>query len=489
MRLHINFSVILPFLTAVAKYLVQYGVMPVSGFVYGKDSIRDLKQMGFHLEHLGILTEEPHWQDDRSEPDLDYLMEKERQYGVPNLYPMITACRFVSRFDRRRALRVLESGFRLVERLFDEAEPDFIISDGVACALSYIQYAVAEKRSIPYLTIADARINGRFYVIRNRSDRYERTEELFAQYKSEGLPASLRAKAQAFLDHFRRTASKPKYFLDHATVPALNTEAVRSGLGLIFRYYQDPKNYNLIHPGMAVLNRFRRIATSRMADLYHFEAPVEGEKFVFFPLHLQPEMTTAVLAPFCTDQLALLENIAKSLPIDHRLYVKEHKASLGRRPLSYYRRLRSIPNVRLISPYWDSHDLIKRSAAAVVISSTVGWEALLYERPVITFGEAFYNAFDLVYRARALPDLPGLLSHAIRSFRPDRELLLKFVAAALEGTYEGDACYIPHAKNPCLHPQNIRRVARAVINELGLEEALQAGSAARCAVAAGGSRE
>ena len=63
--------------------------------------------------------------------------------------------------------------------------------------------------------------------------------------------------------------------------------------------------------------------------------PPSGAPYVYVPLHFQPEMTTLVLAPFCVDQIAVIENVAKTLPIDHRLYVKEHKASLGRRPFGY----------------------------------------------------------------------------------------------------------------------------------------------------------
>ena len=57
--------------------------------------------------------------------------------------------------------------------------------------------------------------------------------------------------------------------------------------------------------------------------------------------------------------------------------------SVGRNSISLLRRLRRRHNVRLAQPYASSHDLIRDSAAVAVISSTVGLEALLYEKPVL----------------------------------------------------------------------------------------------------------
>jgi len=134
----------------------------------------------------------------------------------------------------------------------------------------------------------------------------------------------------------------------------------------------------------------------------------------------------------------------------------------------FLRRIKSIGNVRLISPYVESHDLIRQASAVLSITGTLGWEAVLYEVPVITFGDAFYNAFDLVYRARDVRLLPDLISEAITHFRPDRELLLKFIAAMFLGTYEG---FRPSTDSYVLTDENIRRVARALVAELNLERA------------------
>jgi hypothetical protein len=472
MRLHINFSVVLPVYARVALDLQRrYGVEGFSGFVYGRDSLRDLERIPFPLDGVRTLTDALRARGDR-DPDMDYLRACERRYG-PNLYLMIAGCRFVSGFPHRRALQVLETGFRLIEGLFDQYRPAAVISDGVACTLSYIQYAVAKSRDIPFLTIAPARVNGRFYIIRNHRDRYERVDALFETYKRDGLAPAQQAEAAAYIDGFRAAATKPDYFVKLATQPGFDRGALRTLMSLTYRRYSlDRDNYLLAPPYEAVLGRLSRIVKSRLLDRAHFDSPRPGEKFVFFPLHFQPELTTLVLAPHFVNQVAVIENLAKTLPIDHVLYVKEHKASLGRRPLGYYRAIRDIPNVRLLSPFLDSHSLIKAASAVCVISSTVGWEAILYEKPVITLGDVCYNSFDLVTHVTDMPAVPAAVAAAIERFQPDRDLLERYVAAMLAGMYEGDVFHPPGDEtSPSLAPANIARVADAVAAELCLPAA------------------
>lgn len=470
MNIHVNFSVALPVFSRVALDMkARYGVERISGFVYGRDSLDDLQKMPFPTEGVRTLTDALRDFGSRR-PDMDYLRERERMYGEPNLYLLIAGCRFVSGFEHQRALRILEAGFRMMEALFDEYTPSAVISDGVACTLSYIQYLVARKRGVPFLTIAPARVNGRFYIIRNHKDQYERVDALYASYKIDGLGDIDRARAEAFIDAFRAAATKPDYFLKLATTPGFDLESLRTLARLTYRRYAlDSENYLLAPPYHAVLGRLTRVAKTRVLDRAHFEEPVPGEKFVFFPLHFQPELTTLILAPYAVNQIAVIENLAKTLPIDHVLYVKEHKASLGRRPVGYYRAISRLPNVRLLSPYLDSHKIINACSAVCVISSTVGWEALLYEKPVITIGDVCYNSFDLVTRVHSMEDMPQAIRAAVDDFRPDHDLLVKYVAATLNGTYEGDVFHPPgDADSASLAPANIRQVTDAVAGELQL---------------------
>ena len=81
----------------------------------------------------------------------------------------------------------------------------------------------------------------------------------------------------------------------------------------------------------------------------------------------------------------------------------------------------------MLSPLVDSHNLILSSDVNLTITGTTAWESILYERPVIAFGPLCYGYFDLIYKCANISDLPDLITRALTEFRPDRELLLKFI--------------------------------------------------------------
>ena len=78
---------------------------------------------------------------------------------------------------------------------------------------------------------------------------------------------------------------------------------------------------------------------------------------MLFPIHFQPEASTLVQAPMYLDQLALLRDIAKALPIGHRLcYWKRTLShwSLSTSSLTKCASVGAIPaaRLRLDEPTW-----------------------------------------------------------------------------------------------------------------------------------------
>ena len=56
----------------------------------------------------------------------------------------------------------------------------------------------------------------------------------------------------------------------------------------------------------------------------HFVREIDNDdKIIFFPLHLEEEISLLVIAPFFTNQIEIIKNLVKSMPIDYKLYLKE----------------------------------------------------------------------------------------------------------------------------------------------------------------------
>lgn len=121
--------------------------------------------------------------------------------------------------------------------------------------------------------------------------------------------------------------------------------------------------------------------------------------FVYFPLHLQPEMTTDTWGFAYGDQLLALEELSAALESGVQIYVKENpKQTRFMREESFFQRLRTIPNVHYIDPGLSSFELTRKCICVATISGTVGWEALLMGRPVIHFGVAWFSALPGAFR-------------------------------------------------------------------------------------------
>jgi capsule polysaccharide export protein KpsC/LpsZ len=201
-----------------------------------------------------------------------------------------------------------------------------------------------------------------------------------------------------------------------------------------------------------------------------FDEPRATERYVLYPIHFQPEASTLVQAPLYLDQAALIEDISKSLPVGYQLYVKEHVSNRGRRPLGFYERLRRTFGVRLLGPDEDTWALIRNASAIAVITGTVGWEGLLFGKPVVTFGDVFYNDCALTHRAGLVPKdhWVDVFRKAIFDHEHDEDLLLEFVAAIQQSSRPG------FMKNPntfpeVLEPENVKRIAQALAWGVGLE--------------------
>lgn len=126
-------------------------------------------------------------------------------------------------------------------------------------------------------------------------------------------------------------------------------------------------------------------------------------KAVFFPMHFQPEASTLVNGIWYSNQIALIEDISKSLPLGYVLVVKEHPRGRGMRPFWQYQHIENLYNV-IISDL-PSKEIIRRCDAVITISGSVGFEALALDKPVIVLGRTFHSYSELYYRVKCAKEL------------------------------------------------------------------------------------
>ena len=123
------------------------------------------------------------------------------------------------------------------------------------------------------------------------------------------------------------------------------------------------------------------------------------QRFVYFPLQLQPEMTTSSLGGAFRDQLLAIEELSRILPDDVKIYVKENpkQGAYSRGPF-FFHRLNRIPSVVFVPSFANTNTLIAHCETVATITGTVGWEAVRKGKKAIVFGNTWYSSFPGVFR-------------------------------------------------------------------------------------------
>jgi len=192
---------------------------------------------------------------------------------------------------------------------------------------------------------------------------------------------------------------------------------------LIFR---DFLGGNLWRASQEYLTKFIR---SRIAGFYFDESSTD-EDFFFFPMHYMIDAQITFREPFI-DQIRLIEIISRALPTDYRLYIKPHPHYFGTDTgISELRKISRLSNVRIINPNTPPVPLIKKSKGVIAINSTTGFEALILDVPVITFGHDFYCKEELCEVVRDMNDLPGILqrtANGLTTKEASRDKTIEFV--------------------------------------------------------------
>jgi hypothetical protein len=151
-----------------------------------------------------------------------------------------------------------------------------------------------------------------------------------------------------------------------------------------------------------------------------FDPVVNTNKYIFYALHYQPEETTCPSAGHFCDQYHIISCLVELLPPNLCVVVKEHRSQFNRkleghagRDKMFYDDLRKLPRVKLVSEKSNPFELIDNSLAVATATGTIGWESLIRNKPVLIFGNAWYEYCNNVFRIHNKEDLKFALQSII----------------------------------------------------------------------------
>ena len=188
-------------------------------------------------------------------------------------------------------------------------------------------------------------------------------------------------------------------------------------------------------------------------ELSYFEHLAEFEKnkinfeenFIYFPLPMQPEMTTSAIGGEFRDQLLALEKLSNILPSGVKIYVKENpkQGSYARGPL-FFHRLSRIKSICFVPSYADTNLLTDKAIFIATVTGTVGWEALCKGKNILVFGHAWFKDFPGVIKFHE-----KLTYKEIIKQKPDEKLILSKFQSLMALSHDGviDRAYTNLVKN------------------------------------------
>jgi hypothetical protein len=359
-------------------------------------------------------------------PDLDLLSSLET-VGVPTVHNMICGDFHLSRLDYGEALAYATFLTQRLIFLYEALRPSVVVGgfDGVHGSLGL---AVARKMRIPWVALHFTVIPTGFACFCDRMSpaaRVRLSEWPHREMRSVAEDALVRfengkIQAPAYIAPSRSSlAGKIAKLPDRFA--ALRRTVRKARRRQYLRFVEDPSGHDV----RAVLRHFRRtaVALSALAEVQTISAP-PNTPYVLFGLHRQPESSIDVWAPFFSNQLWVVELLARSIPPSHKLLVKIHKSDLTSLSREQLVRMRGLPGVELVAPFADTRAFIDKTDLLFTIQGTIGLESALLGKPVIVLGESPLTVFPSVSPMSKITDLPDLVRLKLRERAPTRDQIL-----------------------------------------------------------------
>lgn len=375
---------------------------------------------------------------------------------------------FVGR-SRHWQLEQLAAHARFIDDLFEREKPDLFVGDMPDLMTLWLAFDMAPYHGCePVGMGASSFPPGRLLLVRGHRE-IRGAREGYERFRAEGLsPAeesaarSLQAivSGQGTLVDYR---PPPKAVADFAR-RILTGEVVRNHLTRSVSNARERAAgtwYTQPDPIVARIAGMRHGLRATIADRRYLIDEVPKRPYAFYPLHLEPEAALLVHSSYFEQQLPVIRNIARSLPVEWELVVKEHPQMRGMRPLRFYRALRSIPNLRLLPFERSTNEVIMNAQVVAVISGTVGLEACVIGKPVLMFGEIPWDYAPTVRRVGKLDELPQLIAELAKSeLGPDHRDVLAF-AASWDASLP-KVRFFKHRGYDWMEPENVQRMADAL---------------------------
>jgi len=357
----------------------------------------------------------------KNNPDMEYLKNFEKKYGI-DLWKLAINERTIYRFtnfhdfSQKEVLSILETECRFFELVLDQVKPDYIIlrEPGLQHVEVFYQMCKSLGIKIAILTYPNFGYKCLISSIPQTFDKLDSLENLSGKFKTlENLIS--------YKNNFNYNKQVLEANFDWNIKPL---KLLKAGLKFLFQPNSNI-NSHYTHYGrtkigvlsLTIKNIFLRFYRGNFLNKNSLRVVDLDTPYLYFPLSLDMERNLLINAPLANNQLDIIKNISKLLPIDYKLIVKEHPDQISRdwRSIKEYREIMTLPNVEFVHIKFSTTELIKKCSAIIGIGGTTGLEASFHGKSTILFSKVGYSLLPWVFLISDINKLPSIIDQAINT--------------------------------------------------------------------------
>jgi len=355
-------------------------------------------------------------------PNISYLENFEKRFNI-NLHKIIFLERiffqhnYFYHFSYDEILQILESECRFFESILDEIKPDYLCIKMTDWHDGYLLSEMCRSKGIKVLMLCPARFANRWAIL-DDDDSYDfKTNILSDSQKTKNF-----TELQNYLHalSYRKTHDKLARSIEvhkfNTVVLWLKNNFLNPDISYTSHWkHRGKTRIKILKSGMNhLIQKFIRTNFLNKNTIKNIDP---NEKFIYFPLHFQPERSTLIAAPYYLNQPDLITKISKSIPIGYKLLVKEHPfmSYHAWRKISYYKKILALPNVKLLHPSVSNDNIFKNCSLVMSISGSAALESCFYQKPSILFVGSSFSYFPFVHVISNINDMPLVIQKMLKT--------------------------------------------------------------------------
>lgn len=337
-----------------------------------------------------------------------------------------------------------------LDNILNVINPKFILVHSVSSALTLGLHHLAKKKNIIFLSPKHTRLNNYFIIDEYEIGNIKKISKTFNDFENNKISNEVKSESMTLLSNLLNKKSLPEYY-----------ERNKNQKNKYSLFYLFLKGIKRIFISLITFkinkevigNSFLEFFVSINKNTLKWTEQIPN-KYVYYPLQVDPEASTMVESYIYTDQAYVIEVISKSLPNDYTLVVKEHIPMIGLRKNIFYKRISNLPNVLIVDAYIHPHEIIKNSKLTISITGTVSWESLCFGVPSIVLEKVPHLIINNgIFHLDNIKHMPQLIKQSLNYKMNNKNKILNYISAIIlnslkleSGFLWGDYSYYDNSK-------------------------------------------